>query len=506
MSGGNFSVVAQLKRVINKLPTGRSEVREECEEPQGLVTLPDSETDVQIRDIPVVTQEGVGLAGPDMPCGYLASACSSPDTGCSQPSREPMRGLAKTRVTAIMEENVHLREMLVSQLDLIQQQSETILSKDKQLRQLREENSLLVQRLSRMERRCRPGDTGQPASGTEKRSLVLSPGGPGKKRGRDPEASTPSESALKKRKGEETTSWSEHQRSCVGGVMDCVGPPDDELTDEIMGDIMSASRPDTPVSVASVDNLQSGSNGVKQNKKSKKNSFEGKRKSLSGKSNNDGANEKEAKAKFKSQASVPAPDTYITQETKSLYYVGCRNDVLPNVDDHLDEVAALQRGVEVPCFREDKSHYTQFVSNNKLCFKKDREKAKEDKTWRIKSTNPIYTGSSQGAEDISDQAFLKRHDKFEKEEKQRKRWDLQRLREEQQLQKLRARQEKHIVGGMTGGQMRRKEDTSLLPFIESAKYVQVTEDIPVAAFGRPLPDLPQTTFTLPWVKTSRHSL
>lgn len=305
MSGGNFSVVAQLKRVINKLPTGRSEVREECEEPQGLVTLPDSETDVQIRDIPVVTQEGVGLAGPDMPCGYLASACSSPDTGCSQPSREPMRGLAKTRVTAIMEENVHLREMLVSQLDLIQQQSETILSKDKQLRQLREENSLLVQRLSRMERRCRPGDTGRPASGTEKRSLVLSPGGPGKKRGRDPEASTPSESALKKRKGEETTSWSEHQRSCVGGVMDCVGPPDDELTDEIMGDIMSASRPDTPVSVASVDNLQSGSNGVKQNKKSKKNSFEGKRKSLSGKSNNDGANEKEAKAKFKSQASVP---------------------------------------------------------------------------------------------------------------------------------------------------------------------------------------------------------
>merc|ERR1711893_430347 len=107
-------------------------------------------------------------------------------------------------------------------------------------------------------------------------------------------------------------------------------------------------------------------------------------------------------------------------------------------------------------------------------------------------------GDGPGVEDISDQALLKRHEKFEKDEKQRKRWDLQRLREEQQLQKLRARQEKHILGGL--GNLGKKEDSSLLPFIESAKYVQVAGDIPVSAFGRPLPDLPQTTFTLPWVK------
>ena len=49
---------------------------------------------------------------------------------------------------------------------------------------------------------------------------------------------------------------------------------------------------------------------------------------------------------------ISAPDTFPAQETQSLYYVGCRNDVLPNVDDHLDEVAALQRGVEVTSSRE----------------------------------------------------------------------------------------------------------------------------------------------------------
>lgn len=38
---------------------------------------------------------------------------------------------------------------------------------------------------------------------------------------------------------------------------------------------------------------------------------------------------------------------------------------------------------QVPCFREDKTHYTQLVSNNKLCLKKDREKSKEDKVSQV---------------------------------------------------------------------------------------------------------------------------
>jgi len=351
---------------------------------------------------------------------------------------------------------------------------------------------LLVQRLTRMERRCR-GDE------NEKSSAPIIQGGVGKKRGRD--SSVSSQSAVKKKKVEEEASCL-IETGTVRAVVDSpqYSQPQDELMDEIMGDIVSVSRPDTPASVASAPDTGAV-------KKVKKNSETSKRKSLGGgKCNSDGLNDKEVKVKkFKSQSSVSAaPDTFPAQETQSLYYVGCRNDVLPNVDDHLDEVAALQRGVEVPCFREDKTHYTQLVSNNKLCLKKDREKSKEDKTWRIKSTNPIYSGGGPAAEDISDHALLKRHEKLEKDEKQRKRWDLQRLREEQQLHKLRARQEKHILGGF--GNLGKKEDSSLLPFIESAKYVQVAVDIPVSAFGRPLPDLPQTTFALPWVKSSRHSL
>ena len=306
MSGGNFSVVTQIKRVISKLPNGGTSSEAASEEAEGLVTLPGSGTEttqLEIRDIPVVRQEGEG-----MPCGYLASTCSSPDTGCSPSSvtRDQMRGADKARVAAIMEENVHLREMLVSQLDLIQQQSETILSKDKQLRHLREENGLLVQRLSRMERRCR-GDNGPSGSGTERKSSASTPG---KKRGRDSDKSAVStESPVKKKKIEDASNLIEQQTSSVRGVVDTFGPRDDELMDEIMGDIVSVSRPDTPGSTASVDTAQSDTVSVtsgQQNKKYKKNSVaDGKRKSLGGKGNNDGPSDKEGKVKkLKSQASV----------------------------------------------------------------------------------------------------------------------------------------------------------------------------------------------------------
>ena len=146
----------------------------------------------------------------------------------------------------ITQQNVHLREMLVSHLDLIQQQSETILSKDKQLRELREENGLLLQKLGRMERRVRGDESDRAKSG------------PGQKK-RLREGETNAEKILKKRKlrsvvVEETVDdralhWQSEAES--------FGQPDDELTDEFIGDGSLASeavsRPETPVSVISTE-------------------------------------------------------------------------------------------------------------------------------------------------------------------------------------------------------------------------------------------------------------
>ena len=105
----------------------------------------------------------------------------------------------------------------------------------------------------------------------------------------------------------------EQQTGTVRGVVDSpqYGPQDD-LMDEIMGDIVSVSRPDTPASVASAPDTGQSS----AVKKVKKNSEANKRKSLGGKCSNDGLPDKDAKVKkFKSQAPVSGKILY-------LYYSG----------------------------------------------------------------------------------------------------------------------------------------------------------------------------------------
>ena len=192
-------------------------------------------------------------------------------------------------------------------------------------------------------------------------------------------------------------------------------------------------RPDTPASVASNDTCRSDQTRKGRGKQKKK-SLEQKRKSLPASTVKlEHTTERESRNK---KLKAGSADGQRFLETESLYYVGCRNELLPNPEDKLDEVAALQRGVEVPSFREDKHYYDLIVPNKvKMNFKKEKEVHISTKlnftltiffiqstSWRVKSTNPLYSQDPSGpSENISDQNLLKRHEKFEKEEKQRKR-------------------------------------------------------------------------------------
>ena len=218
----------------------------------------------------------------------------------------------------------------------------------------------MVQRLSRMERRVR-GEQNQ----------GISQGGQ-KKRARDSSSDpAPPQVSLKKKKVEENISWSldrYKQSEDVGSGRE------DELLDEIMADSEHSgllSRPDTPASVASNDTCKSDSK--KGQKKQKKKILEAKRKSLPAtivKSENNLAERDSRNKKLRGTSA----DSMRFLETPSLYYVGCQNELLPNPEDKLDEVAALQRGVEVPSFREDKHYYDLIVPNKvKMNFKKEKE-------------------------------------------------------------------------------------------------------------------------------------
>jgi len=511
----------------------------EGEELEGLVSVPGSAADFQIKDIPIVTElDGEGDSSsmlymkpisPSVPpsqefyaTSYLTSACSSPDTSsmetaCPPTSRDfdhMYASLSRVNTSALMAENVHLKEMLVTQLDLIQQQSETILSKDKQLKQMRQENTLLLQKLARMERRVR-GEAGADEIGVSSASP--------RKRSRDRGESA--DKIFKKRKTgsslevsgvtvvseekiERGSSWSGQDKRGTSNDIEAYDHREDELTDEFIGDsehtlaseqmekMSEATRPDTPASVTSEDNAATKLDvAPRSSKRPRKVTESSGRKLASGKSQSPALGERSQVGKTrrsKSGLNGPPPEPVQMLECHQLYYVGCKNDNLSCAEDQLCEVPALQRGVEVPSWREDQNHYNLFVQT-KFSLKKSKD-SKETPTWRIKSTNPCY--SMEGTEDISDQVLLKRHEKMEKDEKQRKRWDMQRMRQEQQLQKLRAREEKQHAA-----KSKKEETTSLLPLLEAATHICVEEKIPVAAFGRPIPSLPHTIFSLPWMES-----
>ncbi|XP_009887788.1 PREDICTED: male-specific lethal 1 homolog [Charadrius vociferus] len=98
------------------------------------------------------------------------------------------------------------------------------------------------------------------------------------------------------------------------------------------------------------------------------------------------------------------------------------------------------------------------------------------------------------AANLDDSVFSKRHAKLELDEKRRKRWDIQRIREQRILQRLQLRMYKR-----KGIQESEPEVTSFFPEPDDVESLLITPYLPVVAFGRPLPKLTPQNFELPWL-------
>lgn len=114
--------------------------------------------------------------------------------------------------------------------------------------------------------------------------------------------------------------------------------------------------------------------------------------------------------------------------------------------------------------------------------------------WGTRVLTSLYV--MEGTENLEDEVFLKRHSKPEQDEKRRKRWDLQRMREQRHYERLRERYE--------GRQNTSEPEVSagnrtLWPNPESALYLLVDDYLPVCAFGQPMARIPPQEFSLPWL-------
>lgn len=113
--------------------------------------------------------------------------------------------------------------------------------------------------------------------------------------------------------------------------------------------------------------------------------------------------------------------------------------------------------------------------------------------WTERELTPL--SSSEGTEDISIEAFHKRHIRLELDEKKRKKWDIQRIREQRNVERLRRRLLKEDPTEMVEG----AEDVgTFYPPAENIKFVQITDDLPIQAFGEFIPVISSIEFDLPW--------
>jgi len=114
-------------------------------------------------------------------------------------------------------------------------------------------------------------------------------------------------------------------------------------------------------------------------------------------------------------------------------------------------------------------------------------------------------------EDISDDAYDKRHSKHEQDEKRRKRWDLQLLRQQRQqeilVQKYQDREGKVEV--TTSAETKPPvpyHTDSLFKGTRAAMAIEISDEIPVCAFGYHLPATRERDFQLPWFSIAKKEI
>lgn len=113
------------------------------------------------------------------------------------------------------------------------------------------------------------------------------------------------------------------------------------------------------------------------------------------------------------------------------------------------------------------------------------------RTWELSSNREAP--APREWEDLSDDTFSKRHARFLLDERKRKKWDVQRIREQRTIERLKRRHYKEEVPT--------KEDIeffSFFPSVDQLKSIQISDDLPVSAFGELVPLLPVAEYVLPW--------
>lgn len=369
----------------------------------------------------------------------------------------------------------HLKELLLLHLDLIQQQSEQIVTKDKLLAALRQENETLKLRLERMDRRVN----------------------------------------LQKLRSEsnENSVGSEHVGTCSPPSVNSVNIPS---TSELHRNVqLENNNSQYNESFKIRLNTSGGITTVKQEPNESQGKHEPKLEPGS-----------EVRLEWEEKKKRRSDPTPLSGGSKRKRGVSCSSTVSNDTSAIQDKTLSHDSGrkterkgkpiTKKECFLTTEEHYYTAVGDPSYSLSLKEPSPVETGTslevpnWRVKIYTSCYT--MEGTENLDDEIFNKRHLKLENDERRRKRWDVQRIREQRHIEKLKQRQERqnHQATcyntnhtGPCPSAVEEETVTSLWPDVDQIQSLQVDPQLPVTAFGAPIPSFTPSEFSLPWSNTSR---
>ena len=204
------------------------------------------------------------------------------------------------------------------------------------------------------------------------------------------------------------------------------------------------------------------------------------------------------------------------EEIKQELDQNSNDDSIDNNDDEsADSTEDVCMETVEPYFTLQHGHYCAGAGVNEDDI--EMQKKAEVPGWRIKPISASYI--MEGTENVEDSNLLKRHQKPENDEKRRKRWDVQRIREQRHVARLRARYDPSggdadqstssalLINNANILNLKLIPEASkesldiktLLPNPDEAIDILVQETIPVSVFGSVLPKLNSKDFSLPWI-------
>ena len=218
---------------------------------------------------------------------------------------------------------------------------------------------------------------------------------------------------------------------------------------------------------------------------------------------------KQAAAIAKAAPPVSSPPTPQTPKQQPL--ADLKHEI--KVETSSDQGSTITEQLEDECMETSEPYFTQqyvYDLTTDITTESDvdtQKKAEEVPGWRIKPISASYI--MEGTENIEDENLLKRHTKPEHDEKRRKRWDVQRIREQRHVARLRARYDPNdggdnqlVTNPLKANQAEASKESeikTLLPCPEEAMEILVQETLPVSVFGCVLPKLNPKDFSLPWM-------